>query len=105
MRCDFSSSLHLNSFSDLDRHCTQIENYLAFMTEDRIGMQMVPLDGNPHNSVTFIAHPNGVADFAYSFDGRYLFTAGGTDASVHMWEINVQVRIERGFFMYNSHTN
>ena len=60
------------------------------MTDDRIGMQMVPLDGNPHNSVTFIAHPNGVADFAYSFDGRYLFTAGGTDASVHMWEIHVQ---------------
>jgi hypothetical protein len=52
-------------------HPNQIENYLAFITEDRIGLQIVPLDGNPHNSITFIAHPTGVADLVCSYDGRY----------------------------------
>ena len=25
-----------------------------------------------------------------SFDGQYLFTAGGTDASVNMWKVNAE---------------
>ncbi|KAK7499056.1 hypothetical protein BaRGS_00009603 [Batillaria attramentaria] len=65
-------------------HC-----YAAYITEDKVGMIILPLDGNPHNAMALIAHPNGISTMVPSHDGRYLFTAGGTDASVHMWEINI----------------
>ncbi len=63
--------------------------YLAYITEDKIGLHILPLDGNPHNAVALIAHPQGVANLATSYDGKYLFTAGGVDATVHMWAVNV----------------
>ena len=31
-----------------------------------------------------------VAKLVVSHDGRYVFTAGGADATVHMWEINIK---------------
>ena len=31
-----------------------------------------------------------VSKLVVSHDGRYLFTTGGSDASVHMWEVNVK---------------
>jgi hypothetical protein len=33
-----------------------------------------------------------------SYDGKYLFTAGGCDAIVHMWEINIKYVFFAGFF-------
>ncbi|KAL8575873.1 hypothetical protein ACOMHN_014878 [Nucella lapillus] len=64
-------------------HC-----YGAYITEDKVGLIIMPLDGNPHNSMALIAHPSGVSNIVVSHDGSYVFTAGGADASVHMWEIN-----------------
>lgn len=37
-----------------------------------------------------VAHPNEVTSLAVSFDGRYLFSAGGYDLSVNMWKIDVE---------------
>lgn len=34
------------------------------------------------------AHPAGIANLVCSYNGKYVFTAGGADATVHMWEIN-----------------
>lgn len=65
------------------------KRYMAYITADKIGMQSLPLDGNPHNAMALIAHPQGVVNIVTSHDGRYLFTAGGFDATVHMWSINV----------------
>ncbi|XP_070205737.1 cilia- and flagella-associated protein 251-like isoform X2 [Littorina saxatilis] len=62
--------------------------YGAYMTEDKVGLIIMPLDGNPHNAMALVAHPSGVAAMSISHDGRYIFTAGGTDATVHMWEVN-----------------
>ena len=36
--------------------------YMAYATEDKVGMHILPLDGNPHNSMALIAHPNGVCN-------------------------------------------
>ena len=49
----------------------------------------MPLDGNPNKTMGLIAHPNEVADFCASTDGRYLFTCGGDDLSVKMWNIDI----------------
>lgn len=50
----------------------------------------MPIDGNPNKTMGLIAHPNKIADFCVSSDGRYLFTCGGADLSVKMWAIDVQ---------------
>ncbi|XP_022086386.1 cilia- and flagella-associated protein 251-like [Acanthaster planci] len=65
------------------------KRYLAFITSDKVGMHIMPLDGNPHNAMALIAHPSGVTNLACSYDGKYLFTSGGTDNSVLMWTISV----------------
>ncbi|KAL8589462.1 hypothetical protein ACOMHN_061673 [Nucella lapillus] len=62
--------------------------YGAYATEDKVGLVIMPVTGNPHNTMAMVAHPFGVSRLEVSHDGRYLFTAGGVDLTVHMWEIN-----------------
>ena len=37
--------------------------YLAYITEDKVGLHIMPLDGNPHNAIARIAHPSGVSQW------------------------------------------
>ena len=68
----------------------QDERYLIYSTHKKvIGLIKMPLDGNPNKTMGLIAHPNEIADFCASNDGRYLFTCGGDDLSVKMWSIDV----------------
>ena len=68
----------------------QEEKYLIYSTAKKvIGLIKMPLDGNPNKTMGLIAHPNEIADFCASADGRYLFTCGGDDLSVKMWSIDV----------------
>ncbi|KAK2172977.1 hypothetical protein NP493_913g01059 [Ridgeia piscesae] len=62
--------------------------YMAYVTNDKVGLQILPLDGNPHKSAGLIAHPHGVSNLAVSYDGKKVFTAGGSDAIVFMWDIS-----------------
>ncbi|XP_064647461.1 cilia- and flagella-associated protein 251-like [Lineus longissimus] len=68
--------------SDTDRR------YLAYITSDKVGLSIMPLTGNPHNAMTLIAHPGKISNLACSYDGTYIFTAGGADATAHMWSTN-----------------
>ncbi|CAN8192690.1 unnamed protein product [Coccothraustes coccothraustes] len=65
------------------------QHYLVYMTKDKVGLQMLPVDGNPHKSSAFICHPDGAADFAISHDGRYVFTAGGKERTFMKWKVNL----------------
>uniref|UniRef100_A0A8V5H9N6 Uncharacterized protein n=1 Tax=Melopsittacus undulatus TaxID=13146 RepID=A0A8V5H9N6_MELUD len=65
------------------------KHYLAYITKDKVGLQILPVDGNQHKSSAFICHPDGASDFATSYDGRYIFTVGGNDCTLMKWEINL----------------
>uniref|UniRef100_A0A8C6CV67 Cilia- and flagella-associated protein 251 n=1 Tax=Moschus moschiferus TaxID=68415 RepID=A0A8C6CV67_MOSMO len=65
------------------------KRYAVFINRDKVGLQILPVDGNPHKTSALICHPNGVAGMALSYDGCYAFTAGGQDRSVVQWEINL----------------
>nr|XP_010598195.1 cilia- and flagella-associated protein 251 [Loxodonta africana] len=65
------------------------KRYLVFINRDKVGLQILPVDGNPHKTSAIICHPNGVAGMTLSYDGCYAFTAGGHDRSVVQWEINL----------------
>ena len=43
------------------------KRYVAYITKDKIGMNILPLDGNPHNSMALIGHPAGVIVFVVRF--------------------------------------
>ena len=40
----------------------QVHNtrYMAYITEDKLGIQKFPLSGNPFDSIAIFAHPDGV---------------------------------------------
>ncbi|XP_045633571.1 cilia- and flagella-associated protein 251 [Ursus americanus] len=65
------------------------KRYMVFINRDKVGLQILPVDGNPHKTSAIICHPSGVAGMALSYDGCYAFTAGGQDRSVVQWEINL----------------
>ncbi|NWV90535.1 CF251 protein, partial [Machaerirhynchus nigripectus] len=65
------------------------QHYLVFITKDKVGLQILPVDGNPHKSSAFICHPDGASDFATSHDGRYIFTAGGKERTCMKWKVNL----------------
>ncbi|KAM9219278.1 LOW QUALITY PROTEIN: cilia- and flagella-associated protein 251 [Leptosomus discolor] len=65
------------------------KHYLVYIMKDKVGLQILPVDGNPHKSSAIICHPDGVSDLASSYDGRYVFTAGRDDCTVMKWEVNL----------------
>ncbi|KAM6166400.1 cilia- and flagella-associated protein 251 [Erethizon dorsatum] len=65
------------------------KRYLVFINRDKVGLQILPVDGNPHKTCAMVCHPDGVAGLALSYDGRFAFTAGGHDRSVVQWTINL----------------
>eukprot|EP00039_Didymoeca_costata_P020844 m.342601 g.342601 ORF g.342601 m.342601 type:complete len:1151 (+) comp21614_c0_seq1:262-3714(+) len=66
---------------------------LAYVTNDKIGLTLLPADGNPYSNTVVVGHAEGVANIVSSFDGRYIFSCGGQ--SLQMWAINTDILEER----------
>ena len=65
------------------------DKYLLYSTEKKvIGLIKLPLDGNPNKTMGLIAHPEEVTDIACSANGQFVFTCGGSDLSVNMWQVD-----------------
>ena len=56
----------------------------------QVGVQILPLDGNPYHHSAQLCHPMGASSMAVSHEGRYVFTAGGADRTAFCWEISLR---------------
>lgn len=41
------------------------KRFLAYITDDKIGLHILPLCGNPHDAMALIGHPAGVNTNTY----------------------------------------
>ncbi len=63
--------------------------HYAYSTGSKvIGVGSLPMTGNPNEVVGIVAHPDVISSIAVSNDGRFIFSCGGNDLSVNMWEID-----------------
>ena len=67
-------------------------NHYAYTTAERIvGLGCLPLTGDPTQVMGLVAHPGKITSICVSNDGRFLFTAGGTDLTCGMFSIDYSV--------------
>ncbi|XP_041977501.1 cilia- and flagella-associated protein 251-like [Aricia agestis] len=75
------------------------QQYLVFITKDVVGLQKMPLDGNPWKHVAMLGHPLQVVDSCYHERSGALFTIGAKDCCVTQWETvfkSVETTTKRG---------
>ncbi|CAH0604428.1 unnamed protein product [Chrysodeixis includens] len=73
--------------------------YLLFTSRDIIGLQKLPLDGNPWKHVGMLGHPTKLLNSCFREDLRMLFTIGARDTTMCQWVANyraVETAAKRG---------
>ncbi|XP_055017963.1 cilia- and flagella-associated protein 251 [Boleophthalmus pectinirostris] len=66
----------------------QSKNYhLVFITQNMVGLQVLPADGNPFKSQALVCHPSGVCSLSASFDGAHVVTSGSNDFTTMTWSV------------------
>ncbi|XP_063821464.1 cilia- and flagella-associated protein 251-like [Ostrinia nubilalis] len=66
----------------------EVLQYLVFATKNVIGMQKMPLDGNPWKHVGLLGHPLQVIGMCFREDTGTLFTIGSKDSCMYQWAAN-----------------
>ncbi|XP_045785662.1 cilia- and flagella-associated protein 251-like isoform X2 [Maniola jurtina] len=62
--------------------------YLLFATKNIIGLQKMPLDGNPWKHTALLAHPVQILEMCYREDSGTLFKIGAKDNCMYQWAAN-----------------
>ncbi|XP_052758996.1 cilia- and flagella-associated protein 251-like [Galleria mellonella] len=62
--------------------------YLLFATKNVIGLQKMPLDGNPWKHVGLLGHPIQIIEMCFREDSGTLFTIGAKDSCMCQWAAN-----------------
>ena len=64
-------------------------HFFVYSTKTKvIGVGAFPLTGNPSKIMGLVAHPAQITCVAVTHDGKFMFSAGGTDLSVNMWTVD-----------------
>ncbi|EFN85967.1 WD repeat-containing protein 66 [Harpegnathos saltator] len=63
---------------------------MVFATDKEIGLQLLPLDGNPYKIHSMTGHSQKIVDISVSSNKEIMFTIGHNDSCVLMWEINLK---------------
>lgn len=66
------------------------QKLLAYSAGGKIGLILLPADGNPWGQTAILAHPSGVDSIAISFCGKYMFSLAKNTANhgcLQCWEI------------------
>ncbi|KAK2576249.1 hypothetical protein KPH14_005616 [Odynerus spinipes] len=61
--------------------------YMVFTTDKELGLQILPLDGNPYTSLGLTGHPLKITGFAVNCNDDTVFTMGYKDPCVLIWKI------------------
>ena len=64
------------------------DRIVCYATDKKIGVQMLPLDGNPHRSIAVLGHPDGIQQLCCSNDSNHVFTTSNKNSTIQMWTIN-----------------
>ncbi|XP_013141215.1 PREDICTED: WD repeat-containing protein 66-like isoform X2 [Papilio polytes] len=62
--------------------------YLLFATKTVVGLQKMPLDGNPWRHIGLLGHPIELIEVCYREDVGILFTIGAKDSCMTQWAAN-----------------
>lgn len=66
------------------------ENYIIFSTNKSIGIQILPIDGDPLGRIGLIGSSNKIQTIRLSFNGKFLFVLSENEYSITMWDINTK---------------
>ncbi|KAM0729005.1 Cilia and flagella-associated protein 251 [Formica fusca] len=80
----------VQQFQVLTKKFVNYNSYMVFATDREIGLQLLPLDGNPYKIVGMTGHPRKITNIAVSSNREILFTTGYNDPCVLMWKIKLK---------------
>jgi WD40 repeat protein len=73
--------------------------HYAYSTYSKvIGVGCFPLTGDPAKVMGLVAHPLDISSIAISFDGKFVFSAGGADLAVNMWAVDTSALDDRNVY-------
>lgn len=71
------------------------ENAIAFSNKNIIGLQHLPIDGNPKKYLAMVGHARKILFMKVSHCNKYLFTIGTDDSSIYKWKIKIPALLEQ----------
>lgn len=71
------------------------EHAIAFSAKNIIGLQHLPIDGNPNKHLAMVGHPRRISYMKVSPCNKYLFTIGDDDSSVYIWNIKMSALMQQ----------